>query len=140
MFSAFSLWAVIPPRQPSSFLFSGSGGAASGKARRPCISATRSPGPLPTPAPHFLDQSCCAFPGCRGRAGQHWEGPHLFPKGAGAEGTLTTAYHGRGALTRRTGASRGSLSAAGWASPSGTAAASCRPGRAWSGAALLCGR
>ena len=40
---------------------------------------------------------------------------------------MTTAYHGRGPLTRRTGASRGLLSAAGWASPSGTAAASCRP-------------
>ena len=135
MFSAFSLWAVIPPRQPPSFLFSGSRGAASGKARRPCISATRSPGPLPTPAPHFLAQSCSAFPGCTGGAGPHWEGPHVFPKGAAADGAVTTAYHGRGALTRRTGASRGSLSAAGWASC--TAAASCRPGRAWSGAALL---
>ena len=39
-----------------------------------------------------------------------------------------TAVSRPGALTRRTGASRGSLSAAGWASPSGAAAASCLPG------------
>ena len=58
----------------------------------------------------------------------------MFPNSGAAEGSVTTAYHGRGALTRRTGASRGSLSAAGWAS--GTAAASCRPGRC--GAALRC--
>ena len=144
VFRAFSHWAMIPPGQPSLFLLSGSGGAAGSKAKRPCTSATRSPGSLPTPAPHFLAQSCSAFPGCRVGGGGEQDSigrvQTCFRKARQRRAPLTTAYHGLGALTRRTGASRGSLSAAGWASPSGKAAASCRPGRAWSGAALLCGR
>ena len=117
---------MIPPGQPSLFLLSGSGGAAGSKARRPCTSATRSPGSLPTPAPHFLAQSCSAFPGCRGEQARVGRLHTPFRKARAAEGAMTAAYHSRGALTRRTGASRGSLSAAGWTSPSGSAAASCR--------------
>ena len=117
---------MIPPGQPSLFLLSGSGGAAGSKAKRPCTSATKSRGSLPTPAPHFLAQSCSAFPGCRGEQARVGRLHTPFRKARAAEGTMTAAYHSRGALTRRTGASRGWHSVAGWASPPGTPAASCR--------------
>ena len=96
MFSAFSLWAVIPPGQPSGFLPSGSGGAAGSKARRPCTSATRSPDPLPTSAPYFLAQSCSAFPGCRREQDSIGRVHTPFQKARAAEGAMTAAYHGRG--------------------------------------------
>ena len=96
VFSAFSLWAVIPPGQPSGLLLSGSGGAAGSKARRPCTSATRSPDPLPTSAPHFLAQSCSAFPGCRREQDSIGRVHTPFQKARAAEGAMTAAYHGRG--------------------------------------------
>ena len=91
VFRAFSHWAVIPPGQPSLFLLSGSGGAAGSKAKRPCTSATKSRGSLPTPAPHFLAQSCSAFPGCRGEQARVGRLHTPFRKARAAEGTMTAA-------------------------------------------------
>ena len=107
----------------------GSGGAAGSKARRPCTSATRSPGPPPQPCSRLAPPLTC--PPCQGAEGNRTAlgGSTSFLKGAAAEGPVTAAYHSPGgALTRRTRASRGLLSAAGWASPSGTVGASCWPG------------
>ena len=135
--SPFSCWAVTLPEQPPCLLLllhqlSGSraGWAESSKAGRLSSPDTRSLGTPPNPTPPNLATPLA--PGSQA---------HFLALSLGPQRKQTVLHRGGmsklRALTRQTGASRSSPSAAGWSSPLQTRAASCRPRRTQTGVSLL---
>ena len=128
--SPFSHWAVTPPEQSPCLLLllhqlsgSGAGWAESSKAGRLSSPDTRFLSTPPNPTPPNVPTP--PAPGTQARSLALSLGPQQKLTVSGLP--HSECHSSDRALTRQTGASRSSPSAAGWSSPPRTQAASCRP-------------
>lgn len=137
MFSAFSLWADSPLaafQLPVFWLWRGcQRQGTETRYPRHQVTGWHPPHPCsPLPCPGLP-----CLPRVQKGTGRHWEGPHLFPKCAAAEGFHDYCEYGRGPLTRRTGGEQRFAFCSGLGFTFGYSSGIVPAGRAWSGAVLL---